>query len=161
MMRHGGVALFGAVALLLTGCGPAAPEGNTAPDAVAEQSAPQEDAGDTGLTAEEITAAIEPQGFECAEEDPRFDDRAQVIVCRADDYVIISATRLVDAALVEDQLATAKSALCGTDIVDADAMRFAVSDAWILVPGGGDDANIAAFDTAMNTLGIDWTEDPC
>lgn len=112
------------------------------------------------LTAEDITAGVEAEGLECAEDEPRSDDQDQVIVCKGDDYVIISATHLVDAALVPELTASAKKAVCESDF-DIDGTRFAVSGAWIIAPGGGDDRNIAAFDAAMNTLGLEWSLDAC
>ena len=117
---------------------------------------------DAGLTAEGIVAVIEPQGFECTVEDNRFDDRDELVTCKADDYVIITATSLVDESTMQDFLATIKGALCkNQETLKIDTMRSAVSGKWILVPGGDDEKNIAAFDTAMQSFGLDWTEDPC
>lgn len=162
------VLLCGAAALALTGCaadeGPAAEAENSA-----EQPASSNDSadsgggnGDVGLTAGEIVEVIEPQGFECTVEDHRFDDRDELVVCKGDDYVTITATSLVDESTMPNLLASAKTTLCKNQkTLGVDTMRSAVSGKWILVPGGDGEKNLAAFDTAMQSFGLDWTEDPC
>lgn len=155
-----GAALCAIASLLLVGCSTAAPGEDSGPAGAVEQPAQQEVDAHAGLTAEAIVAAVEPEGLECAEEDPLLETRAQLIVCKGDDYVIITATRLVDAGLVAEQIADAKKSVCDSGL-KIDGTRFATSGAWILAPGGGDDKNIAAFDAAMNSLGLEWSEDLC
>ncbi len=163
--RSGGFALGAFVVLALTSCTSDTPEidapAKTTPPV--EQTAPADtpsDANDpAGLTADAIVAAIEPDGFVCEEQDPLVSDREQVIECRADDYVFITATRLTSADLVKPQLEQAKTAICASEL--GDGMRAAVSDSWILVPGGDREKDIAAFDKAMKTLDIAWEADLC
>lgn len=159
--RLSGMALCGAAALLLVGCASATPGEDSGPDDAVEQPAQQEGDADGELTAEAIIAAVEPEGLECTDEkDPEGEDRAQVIVCKGDNYVIITATRLVDAGLVERQTAAAKTAVCESGF-KIDGTRFATSDAWILAPGGSGDENVATFDAAMKNLGLEWSLDAC
>ncbi len=133
--------------------GPGA-EPETAPEA--EQDDPVESAA---LTADDIVAAIEPDGFACEEKDPVLKGREQVIQCKGDDYVIITATRLTSSDLLPGQLTRAKEALCESGTVDA--LRVATSDVWVVVPGGDRDKDIAAFEAATGKLGLEPTEDPC
>lgn len=139
----------------------AAPGENSGPDGAVEQPAQQEGDAHDGVTAEAIVAAIEPLGLECTDDqNPSGDDRVQVIQCKGENYVIITATRLVDAGLVKTQTAAAKTAVCESGF-NIDGTRFATSGAWILSPGGSDDKNIAAFDAAIKTLGLEWSLDAC
>lgn len=149
--RAGAAMVCGGLILLSAGCS----SGDSTTDQGSNDS-------DTGLTAQKITEAIEPDGFECAEEDPRLDGREEMVECKGDDYVVITATRFADADERKEQSVTIKNVLCkNRDTLGIDTMRSAVSDSWMLVPGGDDDKNIAAFDKAMTTLGLDWNEDPC
>lgn len=159
--RLRGMALCGATALMLAGCASAAPGENSGPSGAVEQPAQQEGDAHDGVTAEAIVAAIEPVGLECTDDqDPSGDDRAQVIQCKGDDYVIITATRLVDAGLVKTQTAAAKTAVCESGH-NIDGTRFATSGAWVLAPGSSGDKNVAAFTEAMKTLGLEWSLDAC
>lgn len=156
--------LCGAAALALIGCAAESPA-NTGTESAAEAPATDAEAApapDTGLTADEIISTIEPQGFECTVGDHPFEDRDEVVTCKGDDYVIITATSLVDESTMQDQIASAKSSLCkNQDMLGVDTMRSAVSGKWILVPGGDDEKNLAAFNTAMQNFGLEMTEDPC
>lgn len=160
------VVLCGATALVLTGCAAdSAPENNAT---VSEQTETAADAGDAeaqtqeSLEAADIVAVIEPQGFECTIEEARLDSRDEVVACKGDDYVIISATSLVDPSAMADEIAHAKDAVCkNQETLGVDAMRTAISGEWVFTPGGDDDKNLAAFDTAMKSFGLEWTEDPC
>lgn len=148
-----------AAVLVLTGC--AAQED---PAVEADSSAEQTDVSnnDNGLSAEDIASAIEPQGFECAVEEARGSARDEQVTCRGDDYVIITATSLFDESTMDDTVASAKRAICkNQDTLGIGAMRTAVSGKWVIVPGGDRDKDIAAFDTAMQELGLDWSEDSC
>lgn len=155
------MALCGIIALLLVGCGAAATgdEPATDGDVAAEQPAQVDDV-EVGLAAEEIVSAAEAEGLACEEKEPRLKSRAQVIACKGDDYVILTATRLVSADLMDKQIAAAKKATCKSDF-GLDGVRFAVSDAWVLSPGGDDDRNIETFTAVTKTLGLEWTEDLC
>ena len=116
----------------------------------------------SGLTAGEIMKAIESDGLTCSEEDPRVKNRKEMVVCKGDDYVIITATRLADANEVPTQLAAAKKAVCENKKASGlDGMVSATSGRWILVPGGDDDKNMAAFEKSMGTLGLDHGKDAC
>lgn len=160
--------LCGAAALVLTGCAaeePDAADANTSLEAPAEESAPADEAqpeADDGLTAESIMATIAPQGFECEVEDARLDARDEVVTCKGADYVIITATSLVDPSTMADQIASAKDTVCkNQEMLGVDTLRTATSGKWIMTPGGDDDKNLAAFNTAMESFGLTMVEDPC
>ena len=180
-------ALCGAALLVLTGCGPNDDDATAAPEEpgvqteeeaaappeaepeaaaeVADDDEPQAETDgvtDTGLTPGDIIAAVEPHGFECAEEEPVLKSRSDKVVCEGPNYAYITATKLVDEAEMGNQLTKAKDALCDSDFTDEDdAMRTAVSGAWVIVPGGSDENNLALYDAAMTDLGLEWTEDSC
>lgn len=136
--------------LLLAGC--------SSDDSTSEQEAGGDQ--DTGLSAQEITAAIEPDGFTCAEEDPGSAGREEAVVCKGDDFVIITATRFTDPDELNSQLEVAQNSLC--DFSDGETgLQSAVSGSWLFVPGGSDDKNVEAFDKAMTTLGLESNQASC
>lgn len=135
----------------------AEPETEEAPEP-ANEVEPQ----DTGLSAADIIAAVEPHGFDCAEEEPVLKSRSEKVVCRGPDYAFVTATKVADESDVENQLARAKEALCDSDFTDEDDALFtAVSGAWVFVPGGGDENNLALYDAAIADLGLERNTDPC
>lgn len=155
-------ALCGTAALLLTGCAP----GGAADAGAAESGQPDAstEVAETndGLTADQIVAVIEPHNLDCTVEDARLDGRDEVVTCKGDDYVIITATSLDDASTMQEELAFAKGVICENQkSLGVDAMRSGVSGKWIFVPGGDDEKNLAAFDAVMTDFGLDWNEDPC
>lgn len=130
----------------------------------ADDSASEGDSGDVqpdsqGLSDDDIVSAIEPDGFECTEKDRLLEGREQWIQCKGDDYIYITATRYTTSEELENQLKRSKSVGCKEEIVEV--MRFAVSDPWLLVPGGEGDQDIAAFKQVTDTLGLELVEDPC
>ena len=119
-------------------------------------------AGDSGLTAVDIIAAVEPHDFGCEEEEPVLKSRVEKVVCRGPNYAFITATKLGDESDMQNQLTKAKDALCESDFTDEDdVMTTAVSGAWVLVPGGSDEHNMALYEAAMADLGLESTQDPC
>lgn len=155
--RVGGmVAAAAALALLVSGC---AAEGGTespsGPSDSGEESAEQS----SGFVPDDLIAAVESDGFVCEDKEPRLSSREEMIECRADGAIFITATRMTDTDARDKQLKVSHKVLCENDM--ADGVRAAVSDTWIIVPGGDRDQDIAAFDKAMTTLGLDWTEELC
>ena len=136
------------------------------PDGASKESAgtdpaPQgggEDA-DGGLTDAEITEAIEQEGLACEEVDPRLDGREQVIECRGDDYIFVTATRLSGTDELERQFDRGMSAACESGHMEV--MRYATSDVWLLTPGGERDKDVAVFSGVTQTLGLELQEAPC
>lgn len=144
------LATAAALMLVVSGCGAADGEGASGGGAGTQSKA---------LTAEQITTTLESNGFECEEKEPRGKDREQVIECRADNYVFITATRLSSVEVLESQIVAAKEALCKSEM--GDGFTSATSGTWILVPGGSRDIDMDAFDKAMNDLGLEWAKDLC
>lgn len=145
-----GVIAGAAIALLLTGCS----AGGTSGEA-AEQPADQASSLDTTT----IMDGIESAGLVCTEKDPVLDGREEVIQCKGDDYIFVTATRFTSVEERDGQIERAKKALCEGGTVAT--LRLATSDTWALVPGDDREQDVAAFDTAMSALGLEWGEDAC
>lgn len=157
-------AMLGAVALVVTGCTSSAPaESDAGATAQAEAAAEVVEAdGEDALTADSIVAMIEPHGFDCEVKEAVLDSRDEVVACKGADYVIISATSLVDPGSMQDALASAKDTVCkNQETTGVEGMTSGVSGKWVFVPGGDDEKNLTGFEAVMADFGIDWSTDPC
>lgn len=129
---------------------------------VEEAPEPAVEPEDTGLSAADIIAVVEPHGYGCEEEEPVLSSRSEKVVCKGPDYAYITATKLVDESDMGNQLTKAKEALCDSDFTDEDDALFtAVSGAWVFVPGGSDENNLSLYDAAIADLGLERNTDPC
>lgn len=157
------IGLVGALTLLLAGCAAgeaAAPPASDGAAEAAETSVPDSGASTSG---DDFTAAFEAQGMDCAalEDDDLREGVEQQFVCRGGDDVIVTIRDYENPDARDRQLATIQDMACEIAETGQDVQRVAVSDTWLLMPGGDREADFALFGSAMADLGLQPTDYTC
>lgn len=158
------IGLGGALVLLLAGCG-AGGSAEPIESAGAGPTAAESSAGEssTSISAGQFGEAFIAEGMDCEELD-RDDLRAGVVeqvVCRGSDTVIVTIRNYESADARDHQLGVIQDSACEIAKTGQDIQRVAVSDTWLVMPGGDREVDFAVFGNAMTTLGLDWSDYTC